>query len=457
MPLEQYQKEALIANLTSVLSSDSGIESIARHIAYEELTMEELAQTGELQPHHRILIQQKVDVFTQEYAEEKVWKEAQKQNTIAGYNDYVKKYPHGKYTTIASTTIAGLKVIENESRKSQYLRELKKDINAYRSTQLIEAGISIADLQDAELNIPQEILEIYSRKSVLADIGIAPSTKSEIEEIEDKRTEVYFWGITSSGKTCTLASILHNARRTNEKQGTGTRYFQSLANIFMEGTGTLPQGNASGRFQTYSFDLLDNKKRQYPITLIDLPGEMIKHLGEIYNGEKRLREQPSIQNLLEIMKDKKNPKYHFFIVDITNNNRDHIDGLAQWNYLSNLANFFKQEEPDIFNSQTAGIAILFTKSDLLSRDRNEQEEKAKKILNGEYFENFNDTLKEIAFAKRIIRSMEDELKIIPFSIGDVYFKDKCVHNSEPAQEVIEYLIMNIESRKPKNFLAFLNR
>jgi hypothetical protein len=123
--------------------------------------------------------------------------------------------------------------------------------------------------------------------------------------------------------------------------------------------------------------------------------------------------------------------------------------------LKNLANFFTQTEPDIFNDKTSGVAILVTKSDMLSSDETEQLVKAIELLN-EKFEKFITPLKSIAHSKGLISSEMDNINVIPFSIGKVYFRDKCVHNAEPAKKVINFILENISAkRKESKFRKFL--
>ena len=447
MALEQKQKEAILANLSSVLSSEESQNRIANYIVSGDITWEELSNTGMLTPAQRAALQAIVDSLSVSHAEDQLWQQTQMQHTIAAYQSYMAQYPTGKYVSLAQTLIAGIIAQQAASQKYQYIEALRNDINAYRSEALIQRGIQICDLENAGISIPNEIKEIYSEPCVKLELGEMPTF------IEEGQTEVYFWGITGSGKTCTLASILSVASIV-EKGGGGVNYFQKLTNIFDNGVGTLPPGTQSGNFQSFSFDLLDEHKKHYPMTIVDLPGELISDMGAIYAGDKTLYEKDSVKKFLSIIKDTKNPKYHFFIVDVTNTRRD-SEGLLQFNYLKNLANFFTQTEPDIFNDKTSGVAILVTKSDMLSSDETEQLVKAIELLN-EKFEKFITPLKSIAHSKGLISSEMDNINVIPFSIGKVYFRDKCVHNAKPAMKVINFILENISAkRKERKFRKFL--
>lgn len=447
MALEQKQKEAILANLSSVLSSEESQNRIANYIVSGDITWEELSNTGMLTPAQRAALQAIVDSLSTAHAEEQLWQQTQMRNTIEAYENYRRLYPSGKYVHLIDTFIAGILAQQAASQKYQYIEALRNDINAYRSQTLIKCGIQVRDLENAGLSIPNEIKKIYSEPCIKLELGEMPTY------IEEGQTEVYFWGITGSGKTCTLASILSVASIV-EKGGGGVDYFQKLTNIFEDGAGTLPPGTQGDKFQSFSFDLLDEHKKHYPMTIVDLPGELISRMGAIYAGDKTQYEKESVKKFLSIIKDTKNPKYHFFIVDVTNTKRD-AEGLLQFNYLKNLANFFTQTEPDIFNDKTSGVAILVTKSDVLSSDEKEQLAMAIDLLNKK-FDKFITPLKSIAYSKGLISSEEEDINVIPFSIGQVYFSDKCIHNEKPARDVINYIIENISvKRKESKWKKFL--
>ena len=224
MALEQKQKEAILANLSSVLSSEESQNRIANYIVSGDITWEELSNTGMLTPAQRAALQAIVDSLSVSHAEDQLWQQTQMQHTIAAYQSYMAQYPTGKYVSLAQTLIAGIIAQQAASQKYQYIEALRNDINAYRSEALIQRGIQICDLENAGISIPNEIKEIYSEPCVKLELGEMPTF------IEEGQTEVYFWGITGSGKTCTLASILSVASIV-EKGGGGVNYFQKLTNI----------------------------------------------------------------------------------------------------------------------------------------------------------------------------------------------------------------------------------
>lgn len=411
--LTKEQKDSILGFLSNFLKSSDGIKHLASLVYSKELTIEELQDTGELTTELRKKIEDEV-------------KELQK------------------------IDVACSDANDKKAKKEQVLEALKNNINAYRSEVLrSHYNITIDDLVNAGINIPKEIRDIYDSKCVELSLGEIPN------QIVGDNTEVYFWGVPGSGKTCTLAAILKSANivENSDIEGSGLRYFQTLANVFNNGVGTLPPGTEKQKYQTYTFDLLDSKKNHYPMTFIDLPGELFSDFTLARRDPNFIDTKQSVKDFLYLIKNNKNPKYHFFIIDVCNNDIDSVTQCGQSQLLANAASYF--EKNNIFNEKTAGIAIIVTKSDILSLNEDECYRKATELLNSNY-NNFISTIKSIAKSKNLISKESDPIDLIPFSIGTVYLQDKCVYSDKKPKEVIKYLIEHVAHKKKRNIFRFLN-
>lgn len=95
----------------------------------------------------------------------------------------------------------------------------------------------------------------------------------DLDEIHKQSTEVYFWGIPSSGKSCALGAILSVAANgriarsmdpDTESQGYG--YMNYLINLFHDGRiGTLMGGTPIEAFYEMGFDLVDQEGKFIPL------------------------------------------------------------------------------------------------------------------------------------------------------------------------------------------------
>ena len=451
MALEQTQKDSILINLSSVLSSEEGQNSIANFIVCGDITWDELANTGMLTPAQRSALQAIVDSLSTAHAEDQLWQQTQMQNTIVAYQNYISQYPCGKYVAIAQTLIAGIHAQQAASQKYQYIQELKEDINAYNTIQLNAYGVTFDDLGTNGISIPDTIRRIWNDSGLDLQHGNTP------DSIPEGRTEIYFWGAPGSGKTCTLAAILGTAQSKglyDPQEGEGLMYMNQLSNLFINKVATLPKPSPVEVTQALSFDLRDSNHQKHPVSMIEISGEIFECFSyaitnQLIQDDGHLA---AYQSLLKFLQSKDNPKYHFFIIDVNNTTLDCF-GQSQMTYLQNAALFFNNN--NIFNSKTAGINILVTKSDLLTNNKAERSSAAIQILKERYL-NFVNSLKDIALEHRLIKSLNDMIPVIPFTLGEVYLKDKCLFDPEMSEEVIRILQENVAMKQKRRRLGWLN-
>ena len=96
----------------------------------------------------------------------------------------------------------------------------------------------------------------------------------------------------------------------------------------------------------------------------------------------------------------------------------------------------------------AGIYVLVTKSDKIACEYKDQAVEAQKYVE-KYFNGFWETLKEISKSCGV-----KDLKVIPFSVGNVVAKQLCEYNGKYASLVINNICKKSESTG-RSFLDFL--
>ncbi len=459
MALEQEQKKAILYNLSSVLSSEEGQNRIANYIVDGDITWDEMERTGMLTPTYRAALQPVIDLLQEEkrevaaaHAEDALWQQIQEHPTIDSCLNYKSQYPFGRYVSMADIMIEGLRAQQAASQKYQYIQDLKNDINAYNTIQLNAYNVTFDDLISSGINIPNRIKTIWSDSGLDLIHGETP------DSIPKGRTEIYFWGAPGSGKTCTLAAILGTAQKRgfyDPQEGNGLMYMNQLSNLFINDAATLPKPSPVEITQALSFDLRDNNHQKHPVSLIEISGEIFECFSYAINGQLIPDDGhlSAYQSLLNFLQSTDNPKYHFFIIDVNNTTLDCF-GLPQMAYLQNAALFFKNN--NIFNNKTAGINILVTKSDLLTDNKSERSSAAIQILRDRYL-NFVNSLKDIALEYNLISSLNDMIPVIPFTLGEVYLKDKCIFDPEMSDEVIRILQENVAMKQKRKKWGWLNQ
>ena len=307
---------------------------------------------------------------------------------------------------------------------------------------LSDAGIDdafIAQLEEiASLSSPEE--KEKKLKSPLSEIDLEkiPPLKS----IPDGFTEIYFWGVPASGKTCAVGSIMStmtNGRGVKSvmpfTNSQGSLYMMSLASSFREDVVcTLPPRTKVEETFEMRYQITDDDNKEHGLAFIDLSGELFEcmHLSRAH-GKKYL--SPKQQNALNVLEDilvnnrSKNPKIHFFVIEYgSENNR--YKGLTQQQLLQSCLNYL--DDKSILKDNTIGSYLIITKADKAGDNANIGE------YIDEYYGGFYNGLVQRMTKWGInTRKGKSQVKRFPFSIGDVCFQKWCLYDSEWTQYIIE--------------------
>ena len=277
-------------------------------------------------------------------------------------------------------------------------------------------------------------------------------------------TEVYFWGIPSSGKSCALGAILSSAnsgkgaaksmQRDPDCQGYG--YMNRLANLFKSnGTiGMLPEGTAISSTYEMGFILEDENGREHPITCIDLAGELIRCMYKHDAGEPLTDEQQEVlKTLTNILIDKRtdNRKIHFFVIEYGAEDREY-EGLPQNIYLEAAVAYIQRTE--IFKKDTDGLYLLITKVDKAKAVGNKELLEKLKTYISENYQGFYNGLKKICKDNEINGG---HVEILPFTLGTVCFQNYCKFNGNTAATVVRTLINRSYGYKPGKIKNLFDR
>lgn len=266
-------------------------------------------------------------------------------------------------------------------------------------------------------------------------------------------TEVYFWGIPSSGKSCALGAVLSAAKngRTAKSmqqdpdcQGYG--YMTRLSNLFRNNNsvGTLPGGTPISYTYEMGFVLEDENGKEHPITCIDLAGELVRCMYKQDAGETLTTEQEQVlKTLTDILIDNrtKNRKIHFFVIEYGADDREY-EGLPQQDYLAAAVAYIQRT--GIFKKDTDGLYLLITKVDKAKAVGRELQDKLRNYIS-ENYQGFYNALKKICKDNEINGG---EVDIQPFTLGTVCFQNYCKFNEETAAAVVRTLINRSYGYKP---------
>jgi hypothetical protein len=408
------------------------------------ITLEELRNTGNLDASKRkaILALQ----TARDKKDDNAWNNAR--YTEQGCRDYLSNYPAGRHVAEARQQIDNLEQQRQQenAKRNRILGRVRRNPNAFTpgmlQNYLTDGTVSRNDL--VNYGIPDEIIDCLDNvNSPILTLGNTPNS------IPDGYTEVYFWGIPGSGKTCALAAVLSTAEKMGYleiAQGPGYNYTVQLKNIFSNHISFLPAASPVDTTQYLPFTLKKfDEKYARSVSLIELSGEIFQCFF-YKNANLSLPSQQcddTFNSLIRFLNGG-NRKIHFFFVDYDRGNNKDADGYTQADYLNAAATFFNDKRNNLFSKTTNAIYIVLTKSDLMDCEKKERVSQVADYLQNNNFAAFVNSLRtkcreNSINAKRILGT--------PFALGKVYFQQMCVFEDETSRNIIDILMRRIAPKK----------
>ena len=455
-------KEGLLSNVAYISALD-----LFKAIEMGAVTLKDLEETGELKPNKRAELEKIIKkheielegVKTKRLSDEAdEWENLRYSLDILRLNEFIAKYqPDGKFIQAAKDWI---KRIEKEIQKKQYernqiLNTLKTNRNYYTVFEIqkyLQQNV-VADCDLIECGIPQAVIsKVRGFRKLDINLGKTPET------IPAGFTEVYFWGIPGSGKTCALSAILNTAQKhgySHIGRGTGTGYTLDLTNLFRtdDNLGYLPEGTAINRTQYLPVMLKDSSEEHWrSVSLIELSGEVFKCFCRRYiDHDEHLGDMDETFAMLDrFLLNTNNRKMHFFFIDYDPSSIAQ-DRFTQANYINSAVSYFQEKK--IFAKSTDAIYLVITKSDLIDGWGTNEELLNKSIDNylKDNFKAFENYLSALCKKENINGG---KYTVLPFSIGEVFFKRICKINRVPSEMIIDILFSRIKPQKKSIFDVF---
>jgi len=430
-------------------------------------------------------------------ASEQIWEQTDKDD-IQKLQDYVNNYPDSPFYQTALDTLNALRiaefigmnmaalvdrvraietdknVIDKDSEifkevrfflqkkyitKDELMDKIEEDHN-FLSAGVINMLWRAQDITDfSRLGVDKDFITEMMRNSPRIKFS-TPKSITEVSKIPS--TEVYFWGIPSSGKSCAIGAILsaaNNGRTAlsmpKDNGCQGYHYMNCLSDLFQnDGTiGILPEGTPTKATYEMAFDLEDQNHKMHPITCIDLAGELVKCM---YKSDADLTLQVDEQEALDTMtnvlvKNKTgNRKIHFFVIEYGAEKKKY-EGLPQRTYLDGAVAYL--ETTDIFKKDTDAIYLLITKTDKAKKKGRELQEELEAHINNNYLQ-FLNGLKRICKVNEI---NDGNVDIIPFTLGEVCFQNYCKFKEKTAAYVVQKILERSYGYKPDKLNKMLGR
>ena len=272
-----------------------------------------------------------------------------------------------------------------------------------------------------------------------------------IQMLPDDTTEVFFWGIPSSGKTCALGVILASlhdhpmiAKTTIDETCQGYGYQLLLRKIF-EGNGhyaVLPGRTPVATNYAIRLTLEDHHHQAHPITLVDMAGELFCARLWHQNGrmqqvsDKHRRALAELSKIL-VTERSEHQKFHVFIIEYGADDKKY-KGFDQDTYLEYGLKYL--DEQGILRDSTQGLYVLVTKTDEALRHLGQGEDIETHLDRyvRTYYPNFMGMLDKYCYQYELCGGRAPAP--IPFDIGEVCFNNYCRINTSRAGEMVSILL-----------------
>jgi hypothetical protein len=482
--MEDFEKQEVLKNLRN-----KDIDTLWGYIEHNEISLDEMKQARGLifdvkkELEHR-LEKREDDLRKEAEKETNFWNECQNKNTKDSYNEYLTRYPNGQYKTQAEDGISriarheeevrtqaetrfwnechqkGTKrdyiaylnaypdgtyvaqanamltriMVEGAEKKRQLIQEMKdypEHFDHSRVQQLFDDEILEKEDLFEEGIITEKALRLYLRPPL--DKFIDQRTWGDLPVIPEGKTDVYFFGIPGSGKSCVLAGLLYAA----EKRGIlrpdtsikhGFKYMNELTRCVE--VGYVPKPTAADNVNCLSFSLSSDK--EHPLNVIEMSGEIFKNTYYDLVGERNdgITARRYLKN--------KNRKIIFFVIDYRSDfaATDTADlDVGQARMLTSILEILKD---DSILTQTDGLVIIISKSDYMPRDKDRQEV-AGSYLYQEYL-NFIKILEGYLRKYGINKATNYKPYVIPFSLGQFMLGRTFTYNGADSAIVVNTLL-----------------
>ena len=422
-----------------------------KYVTLPDLVDEDILNKNEIteikEERRKIELERKIT--EQKNVEEKV--DFEKAKALKELDDFLIKYPDSKYKDVVNEKIAQIERIDFEAAK--------KNINAMKPDEAKDylGEIRLRKLCD-ELKLDADIVINYEGEPevIFGDDNDLPQSK---DDIPSNFTDVFFWGVPSSGKSCALAAILSTINRKYLKdllpKQFGQVYRESLEEIFTDGTVLLPAPTPTQKTRYMPFRLKrdDEKDKYRNIAFFELSGEIFK----CFDYKKEDAEAMDAFKSLQLLLDSKNKKVHFFFVDYVQTIQKRE---KQAKYLKSAAAYFNNNS-DILTDKTVAVYVVVTKADEIKGTNGIIDDRERSRMAGHFLKdnNFNDFVGALRDCCK--KCSIKNFRMRTFSIGEVYFKSICKVNPKYSINIIDDLLKIVKPPMEEKWyypiLKFINK
>lgn len=392
------------------------------------------------------------------------WNNVKNTNDIFVIKNYLRTNPMSPFRQQASILIAGLKQGE--------INAMKNNPNNYevpRLMKLLNDGIATERELIMANVMTENILETLRTTSIEADLpDIRKAIADSHAECKDGFTDVFFFGVPSTGKTCVLMGMSRsNSLHINLASGGGD-YASALQQYTDVGV-TVPR--TPGTFVTTLEATISSRNEPgtvHKVDLVEMSGEEFA-FGIANNPNHVFTFEDMGSGATQLLKNN-NHKVFFLIIDPTANvvriNREIVDGydeetgqplthleycvVNQRTLIQKMVNLFENPGNSDIMKKVDSIHIIMTKSDTLGNPI-EREEKALRIFYDKFGGDILEPLINLCREYNINSNNQFHPKLYTFSLGTFYVGGLYEYEQTDSNRLVKAIKNSTQRIKKKTF------
>lgn len=448
--LEEWESGTIVSDWDKVLTE---IDMDARVAKINEFIQRYAMNPSETAQRYLDKAQKELNRIADEKEARKDWIDASQENTILGYVNFITKHPYSDYREEADRRIQSMKgdlLTDMKRSPFKYNREMMYD---YISTN----ALTMSDLVDTSDTLTDRAYSHIKRYPRLIDEQRQlPVSTLENPKSEDGNTDVYFFGVSGSGKTCVLAGIMSltgklGFRFDPKGPGGGGNYAMELRNYAR--TSMLPPATDQNYIQVIDGEINDEENHLHKISLIEMSGEKTAEFAAINNPTSLDDLGSGASGLLS----NDNNKVIFFVIDPTNEKnvqmgRDSNQWVMQSDVLNCVSSLLSKNK-DLMKKVVA-IHVILTKSDTLGDyvDRDVIQD----VLNSQGYQAVLEDIKGICEKYNINKQTGFHVGLYPFCVGKFMPGDVYTFDETDSLKILRVIQKNTIPRRKKGFFDNLS-
>lgn len=448
--LEQWESGTIISDWDRVLTEpdmDARVAKINEFIQRYAMNPSETAQR------YLEKAQKELNRIADEKEARKDWIDATQSNEILGYVEFITKHPYSDYREEADRRIQNMKGDLLSDMKRSPFKYNREMMYGYISTN----ALTMSDLVDSSDTLTDRAYSHIKRYPRLIDEQRQlPVSTLENPRSEDGNTDVYFFGVSGSGKTCVLAGIMSltgklGFRFDPKGPGGGGNYAMELRNYAR--TSMLPPATDQNYIQVIDGEINDEDNHLHKISLIEMSGEKTAEFAAINNPTSLDDLGAGASGLLS----NDNNKVIFFVIDPTNEKnvqmgRDSSQWVMQSDVLNCVSSLLSKNKA--LMKKVVAIHVILTKSDTLGDyvDRDVIQE----VLNSQGYQAVLEDIKGICEQYNINKQTGFHVGLYPFCVGKFMPGDVYTFDETDSLKILRVIQKNTIPRRKKGFFDNLS-